>query len=70
MVLVKEQGSSELWALGMVGARSLLTTIAPLYLTVVKLHALISYTCASFNDLYTIFSLEESSKYLVLTNII
>lgn len=54
----------------MVGARSLLTTIAPLYLTVVKLHALISYTCASFNDLYTIFSLEESSKYLVLTNII
>lgn len=50
----------------MVGARSLLTTIAPLYLTVVKLHALISYACASFNH----FSLEDSFKYLVLTTII
>lgn len=54
----------------MVSARSLLTTIAPLYLTVVKLHALISYACASFNGLYTIFILEDSFKYLVFTNII
>lgn len=68
VVSVKEQGNSKLWAWR--GTRPLLTSIAPLYLTVVKLHALISYTCASFNSLYTIFTLIDSFKYLVLTNII